>query len=450
MFGLRWRSKAIDQVSKEVAELKEDVETLKGPEIGSAGARWRRDVLGGEEYNKVVAGRAGLKVFDKMRRQDATVKRSLKVAKTPIVSGRWFVASADPSNEKDNEVRDFIKWTLFNGMEASWTQFLTEALTMLEFGYSFFEKIYANQMTPFGTRTVLKEFAPRAQIDVIEWKYDSKGRPLYVEMDDFDGSQIRIPYDKLIAFTMDREANNIEGTSILRSAYKHWYFKDNLYKIDAIQKERHGIGVPIIRLPVNFNNEDRDKAKEIGRNLRTNEQAHVVLPPMWELEFAEIKGQPVNPLDSIEHHDKCIEKNVLADFLNSSGSEAAEVQSTMFLKATRYISDIIREEINFRVIPELVRYNYSSRVKRFPTLEVRRVAEENPLRTLTFALRNLVGADVIRPDDELEKFVRDEMFLTAKDKKTERQLIDPSEVTGQGPPTTKQGAGSGDDKSGGK
>ena len=42
------------------------------------------------------------------------------------------------------------------------------------------------------------------------------------------------------------------------------------------------------------------------------------------------------------------------------------------------------------------------------------------------------------------------MFLTAKDKKTERQLIDPSEVTGQGPPTTKQGAGSGDDKSGGK
>ena len=288
MFGLKWRSKAVDQVSKEIAELKEDVATLKGPEIGSAGARWRRDILGGEEYNKVVAGRAGLKVFDKMRRQDATVKRSLKVAKTPIVSGRWFVASADPSNEKDNEVRDFIKWTLFNGMEASWTQFLTEALTMLEFGYSFFEKIYANQMTPFGTRTVLKEFAPRAQIDVIEWKYDSKGRPLYVEMDDFDGSQIRIPYDKLIAFTMDREANNIEGTSILRSAYKHWYFKDNLYKIDAIQKERHGIGVPIIRLPVNFNNEDRDKAKEIGRNLRTNEQAHVVLPPMWELEFAEI------------------------------------------------------------------------------------------------------------------------------------------------------------------
>ena len=419
-------------------------------EIGSAGTRYRREIPGGEEYNTVVAGIRGLEVFDRMRRSDATVRRALRIAKTPVLSGRWYISSADPGNTRHDNVRDFVKWCLFSNMRSSWTQFLTEALTMLEFGYSFFEKVYMNESTPFGMRTVLKEMAPRSPFDVEYWRYDNKGRPTSVEMRGFDTEQVVIPYEKLITFSMDKENNNIEGVSLLRSAYKHWYFKDNLYKIDAIQKERHGIGIPIIKLPHNFNKKDLEEASDVGKNLRTNEQAHVVLPPGWELNFAEIKGQPVNPMESIMHHDACIERNVLADFLSTSGSEAAEVQSTLFLKATRYLADILRDEINHRVIPELVRYNYGTRVREFPKLEVRRVAEESALRVLTFAMRNLVGADILRPDDELERWVREEMFLTAKDDDTERTPAVKTTTGGsrQGAPSSSQGAGTGDDKSG--
>src|SRR6202000_3063401 len=124
----------------------------------------------------------------------------------------------------------------------------------------------------------------------------------------FQGYQqwVNIPINKLLVFSFDKEAGNIEGISLLRSAYKHWYYKDTLYKIDAIQKERHGIGVPVIQMPPGWKKADKDLAEKIGRNLRTNEKAHIVLPPMWNILFAKLEGQPVDCLPSIEHHNQMI------------------------------------------------------------------------------------------------------------------------------------------------
>ena len=149
---------------------------LNTKEIGSAGARYRR-YLGGEEYNKTLAGKEWLKIFDKMRRKDPSIRRALKVAKIPVLAALWSVKSVDSENERDNRIRDFVEWNLFKGMNLTWIQFLTEALTMLEFGYSFFEKLYNNETTPYGYKTVLKELAPRSPFDVTQWVYTDKGRP---------------------------------------------------------------------------------------------------------------------------------------------------------------------------------------------------------------------------------------------------------------------------------
>jgi predicted transcriptional regulator YdeE len=54
-------------------------------------------------------------------------------------------------------------------------------------------------------------------------------------------SNVSIPAQKLVIFTHRREGDNYEGRSSLRSAYKHWFFKDTLYRLDGIRHERQGV-----------------------------------------------------------------------------------------------------------------------------------------------------------------------------------------------------------------
>jgi hypothetical protein len=287
-------------------------------------------------------------------------------------------------------------------------------------------------------------------MDVKEWFFDLNGGPLSVDMyappivggdrspggpntvpQSFEGGVIQayqrwvnIPIDKLVVFTFDKEAGNIEGVSILRAAYKHWYYKDNLYKIDAIQKERHGIGVPVIQLPVGYSKGDKLLADQLGRNLRTNERAHVVLPPAWILEFAELHGNPVDCLTSIKHHDNMIPQSILGQFMNSEKTEI-EQQHTIFLKATRFTADIVLDVMNKYAIPQLVNLNWGRAV--YPSLYAKRIGEQEDWRTQSFTLRNYVGAGIIVPDDPMEDQLRDEMGLPPRDDSTGRIIRSPAQ-----------------------
>jgi hypothetical protein len=315
-------------------------------------------------------------------------------------------------------------------MHHPWGRFLWECLSFLDFGFYAFEKVWEwGQWAPsrpgaHGKEVVyLSKLAPRHPMSVLEWHYDRVGEPTemvqQVTRENKTAFQSRyeeiaIPFRKLMVFTLDEESDNPEGMSILRSAYKHWYYKDNLYKIDAIQKERHGIGIPDIMLPPGFSPADKQKAEELGRNLRTNEQAHIVRPPGWEVGFVELQGQPVDALKSAEHHDLMIARNVLAQFMNlgstTSGSRAlGGSQLEIFVKALRYVSGIIAQQFNTYLIPQLVDYNFD--VKRYPKLRVRRIGENVESKNLMQAIKNGVDSGVISPTPELETWLADLMDL---------------------------------------
>lgn len=374
-----------------------------------------------EEYNADLRDQLGLQKYDRMRRNDSSVRSSLRLFKTPILSARWFVQPASDSPQ-DRKIAKFIEDNLFKWMSISWPQVLWEALLMLDYGYYMFEKVYDVRFIDGEPRLIWKKFAPRHPLDATSWKWDENGGPLSVSF--FGGlgkPPITIPISKLAVFSFDREGGDIRGISALRSAYKHWYFKENLYKIDAIQKERHGIGIPIIKLPPGFTPGDRATAQELGRNLRTNEKAHVVLPPMWDIMFAKLEGQPVNALESAEHHGRMIFQNILGEFMSGDiGANSGEIQKEMFLKSTKYIAEIVRDVFNKYCIPELVNWNWPD-IENYPELRVRRIGDTQDWRMISFALRNLVGAQIIKPDDELDKWIRDEMDLPMADPKTERE-----------------------------
>jgi hypothetical protein len=377
-----------------------------------------------QEYNPALQGIKGLEMYDRMRKSDGTVSGTLRAVKTPVLSGRWFIQPASES-EEDKKIADFIWCNLTEYMSISWTQVLTEALLMLDFGYYMFEKVWDFAIIDGELRTILKKLGPRHPMDVKEWRFDLHGGPnaciMYGLASDTDNQEVPIPIEKLLVFSFDREAGNIEGISVLRSAYKHYYFKEQLYKIDAIQKERHGIGIPIIKLPIGFKDSDKLIAEDLGRNIRTNERAHIVLPPSWDLYMLKLEGNPVDALSSIEHHNECIRENILVNFIRDG---AREEDLVMFLKATRFVADIVAESFNAYLIPQMVRFNFPG-VEKLPKLCVRRIGESADWRTLSFAIRNLIGAGVIIPDEALEVNLREEMDLPRIDKTSSRLIATP-------------------------
>ena len=407
-------------------------------EIGtSAPSPFTSDVR--KEYNRKLQGLKGLQEFDKMRKSSGVVRGTLRTIKTPVLAARWFMKPADDKKRSQNAA-EFIGKCLFEYMSISWPQLLTEALLMCDFGYYMVEKVWEERVIDGQDRVVLKKLAPRHPMDVKKWHYDENGGPEGVTMwvpdkEGYGAKEKYIPIKKLLVFTFDREAGNIEGISVLRSAYKHWFFVETLSKIDAIQKERHGIGVPVIKLPPGYTEADKRAAQELGANLRTNERAHVVLPPMWDLLFAKLEGNPVDALASMKYHDERIRENVLASFQGSDRGTNEE-DLTLFAKATRFIADIICEVFNLHLIPELMKYNFD-RVE-VPKLMARRIGEQQDWRTFSFALRNLIGAGVIRPDDPLEAYVREEMDLPDADIATVRVVQTPQ--AGQGVPATMPNA----------
>jgi hypothetical protein len=212
----------------------------------------------------------------------------------------------------------------------------------------------------------------------------------------------------------------------------------------------------MIKLPPGFDADDKRAADEMGRNLRSNEKAHIVLPPMWEVLTLKIEGNSVDALASAKHHEEKLYDSVLAGFMGDSGDPETKLE--LFNKATRFIADQIRDVVNKWAIPELVNFNWLT-VDDYPELRVRRIGETTDWRTLSFAIRNLVGANVIKPDDLLEDWIRDEMDLSQRDPATTREPVTPQGGAGvkpspaksprQGKPSTQPPKQSGGDQSGG-
>jgi hypothetical protein len=369
-----------------------------------------------DDYNPDLRGTLKIKQYDEMRRSDGAVRTAMRIVKAPLLAAEWYVERGDDS-EVARDAAEFV-WQALNGMSRMFPQIITETLLMLDYGYYPFFKVFKPAQftaTRKGahTRDVVtwKKWGPRHPMNTVKWKFDEHGGVQGLIQNKSPDSLQEVPMRirDLLIFTLDEEGGNPEGLSLLRSAYPHWYWRQNLYRIDAIQKERHGIGIPYVELPPNATTDDRKFAKLLVENLRTNEKAGFVKPFGWDVGFLEVRGQQVDALASAQHHGVMILMNVLAQFValgtQESGSRAVgNVQEDIFVKSTHYLADLVRGVINKWAIPQLVDYNFNGAPH--PELKVRRIGDTADLRALSVTLRNYCEVGLITPTPEFEKFLR--------------------------------------------
>jgi hypothetical protein len=390
-------------------------------EIGSSAGLTIRDPV-----PALGTSNAAARTYTQMARSDSSVRVGLRAGKAPVLGGRYYIEplSDDPL---DQVIAEFVQFNVFEGMTITFLKVLEQTLKFFETpkGNTVFEKVWEErEWVPKHsvgganrrTYTMLKKLGYRPAATITEYMTDDNGGPAGIKQNAIraDGTvdrDLEIDISKLVIFTFDPEDGGIEGTSILRSAYRNWYYKDRLYSIDAVQKERHGIGVPDITVQPNASEKDKKLANEMAKNLRTNEFAFSVHGPNIEVAFLELKSQPVDALASAMHHDNQIMKNILVQFLNagidsSGGGRATSATAfDMFLKAMKYVAQSICDGWNMYVIPSLVAYNFNT--DRFPQMKVRGIGEAKDLQMFAAAISNLAKQNVITLDTEFENWVRE-------------------------------------------
>lgn len=385
------------------------------------------------EHVPELRDKRGLRTFYDMSRNDGAVRGALRIIKTPIQGGEWYI---EPASESvlDQNIAKFVENCLFEWLDTTWQRFVEDCLRSIDYGFFAFEKVWEPDITTGKIK--LKRLTPLHPLDIQGWDYAPNGEMIGLTLEPLNGQSVfeklDIPFNKVLMIVFEMEGGDLRGTSILRSAFKHWYYKDVLYKLDAIQKERHGIGVPVIKMPVGFTDDDKKLAEELGRNLRANERAYITCPNNWDIFFAKLEGQPVDPVPSIEHHDKKIYESILAAFMGNSLVSKESMDT--FYKSTRYVAEgVICATINKWLIKDLVDINFL-RKNGYPKLRVRRMGEWEDTRTMTFALRNLVGARLVTPDLPLEELLREQMGLPKFDKKTARDITQGGKGAGPNQP----------------
>lgn len=386
-----------------------------GVELGSSRGGLIRDVV-----PSLGTRSQAISIYEEMTNSDSAVDVSLRAAKMPVMGAQYFVEPFDDSPEA-TEIAEFVQFNLLEGSNSPFLNVLEDILRMYEYGFSVIEKVYEErEWSPRRTGanrrkyTMLRKLAPRPTPTIKEIEYDDNGGPVSIVQSavqsDGKPKDVKIEIEKLIVFTHNRKGGNLEGKSLLRTAYRPWYFKSNLYNIDGIQKERHGMGFPVVELPPGYKDADVTAASELVRNIRTNENGGAVLPPKWILRFLELPGQPVNVMQSIEHHNGAIMLNTMTQFLllglegSGGGRATSGSQQDMFNKSLRYSANQICDAINLYCVPYLVGYNFQT--DKFPKLRARNLGETKDIQQWASAMANLKAQGLINYTPETESWVR--------------------------------------------
>jgi hypothetical protein len=351
---------------------------------------------------------------------------------------------------KSEEIADFVDECLTD-MTPSWGMTLSEILSMLPYGWSWFEILYKRRK---GIKTNDRMgsslyddgkigwagWSIRAQETHWRWEYENNpdGSGNLIGMTQQAPPHYReqtVPRWKSLHFTTQGRKENPEGRSILRNAYRSWYFKNNIEKIEGIGVERDLAGLPVLWAPQDLFAEDAsdaDKAllemlKEIVTAIKRDEQEGVVMPmayddegknPLYKLELLSTGGDRQFDTNAIiNRYNNMIAMSMMADFLlmghENTGSYAlSSGKMNMFSNALSAFLDVIVEEINLEAIPRLLELNGWD-LKYSPVLQHGKL-EANDLKAVAEYLRQLNAAGMsLFPNKELEIYLLEAVGLPA-------------------------------------
>lgn len=388
------------------------------------------------EENPALQFPACVGVYARMRREETQLQSVLKAVKLPIQRTAWQI---DPYGA-DPVVVDFVAANLglpvvggapvrgLSRQRFSWVDHLRLALTSLDYGFAFFEQVY--EYREADKRLWLRKLGWRPQPSITAINIDRDGGLVSIEQAGVQSAS-KMGVDRLVAYVPEREGGNWSGISLLRPSYKYWLLKDRLLRVQSTTVERNGMGVPVYTAPDVQGVDDIearqsaeiDRGLEIARSFRSGETAGASIPFGAKLELLGVSGNLPDADKPIRYYDEQMARSALAHFLNlgtQTGSWALGTTfADFFTLSLQTIAEQIADVASKHIVSDLVDLNFGADVQA-PRVVFDEIGAQTP--ATAEALQSLVQTRVIRPDDALERFMRDRYGLPEADIETVRDI----------------------------
>lgn len=360
-------------------------------EVGSTGlSRFGGNVY--DEFLPALRWPKYIKVYKEMSYNDPVVGAIMFAAKQLIRKTSWRVEAV--GNDKvDIAAKEFIDQCRTD-MGMTWSDMISEILSMLVYGWSYHEIVYKkrngynrdlNKNSEFNDgRIGWSKIQGRAQETLHEWNFADNGDvESMVQVAPPDFRTRVIPFEKSLLFRTEADKNSPEGRSLLRNAYRPWYFKKRIEEIEGIGIERDLAGLPVLIPPENvniWNTRDTEMvrlkgvAEKLVRNIRRDQNEGIVLPYGWELKLLSSSSKRQFDTNAIiNRYDQRIAICMLADVImmgaEKVGSYAlSEVKKGLFASGLETFLDSIQDVFNKYAIPRLIQINAFPGLTRFPKL----------------------------------------------------------------------------------
>lgn len=314
--------------------------------------------------------------FDMMN--DAQIQAALGQFNGLLLGDGWQVKAADVDDADRDEAQrqaDFIEYC-FRNSQGSFDDNLLDALTAVPMGFSCQEIIWQEETggkwTGFITLKALKSIDPRT----IEIQQDPYGNVLSLRQPSVAESLAEpYPIEKFVLFTYLSPFCNPYGKSILRAAYKNWWFKDLASRLYVVYMKRVGTPIHVGKYKRGATKDQQTELLAILAKLQ--DETGIIVPEDTVLDLVSaVSGGHDAYLRCIEFHNQEIVKAILGQTLTSSegqrvGSMALGKVHLDILRASLRISrGRLTETYNDQLIRRLVDYNFGLESRFYPTLEI--------------------------------------------------------------------------------
>lgn len=424
-------------------------------QLGTSGQHRNTGFSLSDEFIPALQGDRAMQIYKEMSDNDATISAIIFALKMLVRAIEWRIVadvttgkesqdSAEISPEQQDKI-DWVKTVLFEDMETSWDDFMSEVLSFFVYGWSYFEVIYKQRRGLRPSKRYerskyddgalgVRKISIRPQETKSRWEIDSDGNVLgmWQLTGRLDEGIVFIPMWKSLLFRTETNKENPEGKSPLRNAYRPWYFLKNIQEYESIAIERELNGLPVVKIPTELleSTDTADQATvtkyvQLVRDVKFNETGGVVLPsdpyislngnytniPKVSFELIASKGtRAIDTNATIKRYQFDITRTVFADFLmlgvGDRGSFAlSKSKIDLFLQSLTGWLEAIASVINKQLIPSLWELNGFD-FGLMPKLEPGDIAPQN-ITELSEYIRNLSQAGMpLFPDPELENMLR--------------------------------------------
>ena len=347
-----------------------------------------------------------------------------------------------PSDDKNPEAVAVAEFTTeaFEGMEQTWTDLLSEILTMLTYGWSLMDVIYRRDAKG---RIVWDSMEIRSQDSLDRWEQEAgTERVLGMWQRTQAGHSAYIPLDKALLFRTVSNKNNPEGRSVLRNAYRPWSFVVRAEDAEGIGIYRDLAGMPMATVPPEIMSPEADPAQSSLRQqiermvqqVHRDEREGLVIPAAeytnpsdssqvikTGYSFSLLQSGGASRIDAdkiIRRHEQRMLSVCLADFIilgqDKVGSFAlSDSKTNMFSLACNGFFRRILDVFNKTAIPRMMRLNAIPR-SLWPYMAAGDV-ETPSLQEFSASLTSLASTGLITPDAKLESHIREVADLPPQD-----------------------------------